>query len=144
MTIKEAIILIECSATELVGALAEAENDSAATRLQRYIDAYDMAISALRAQQEKPFGGWLDVVDVIEREPAVDAVEVVRCKECKWSHTPYTDGFEKIFPGGAFSCRMGRGLNQDPFGERLPNDDSIVSGDDFCSYGERKEGFEDG
>ena len=74
---------------------------------------------------------------------ATDAVRVIRCWECKWSHTPYTDGLEKIFPGGAFSCRMGRGLNQDPFGERLPNDDSIVSGDDFCSYGERKGDDED-
>ncbi len=50
MTREEAIILIECSATELVGAMAEAKNDSEAKQIQRYIDAYDMAISALRQQ----------------------------------------------------------------------------------------------
>lgn len=83
-----------------------------------------------------------DIGYMIRKRPTVDAVPVVRCRDCKWSHTPYTDGFEKTFPGGALSCRMGRGLNQDPFGERLPNDDSLVSGDDFCSSGERKEGAE--
>ena len=134
MTIERAKQLAKQWANGYVCSLREGEAE----------EYHKLCFSALRAQQEKPFGGWIDVVDVIEREPAVDAVEVVRCKECKWSHTPYTDGFEKIFPGGAFSCRMGRGLNQDPFGERLPNDDSIVSGDDFCSCGERKEGFEDG
>ena len=51
MTIEEAIILIECSATELVGAMAEAKNESEAKQIQRYIDAYDMAISALRQQE---------------------------------------------------------------------------------------------
>ena len=54
MTREEAIILIECSATELVGAMAEAKNDSEAEQIQRYIDAYDMAISALR--QKERFG----------------------------------------------------------------------------------------
>ena len=51
MTREEAIILIECSATELVGAMAEAKNDREAKQIQRYIDAYDMAISALRQQE---------------------------------------------------------------------------------------------
>ena len=50
MTREEAIILIECSATELVGAMAKAKNDSEAKQIQRYIDAYDMAISAIRQQ----------------------------------------------------------------------------------------------
>lgn len=51
MTNEEAIILIECSATELVGAMAEAKNEREAKQIQRYIDAYDMAISALRQQE---------------------------------------------------------------------------------------------
>lgn len=51
MTTEEAITLIECSATEFVGTLAETENDSAAKQLRRYIEAYDMAISALRQQE---------------------------------------------------------------------------------------------
>lgn len=45
----------------------------------------------------------------------VDAVPVVRCKECKWA-------------GGDFVCYRGVMVQHKP--------------DDFCSYGERKEGAE--
>ena len=57
-------------------------------------------------------------VDVIEREPAVDAVEVVRCGECRRA----TRG-----GGGYVWC----------WSRTMPLDG-------FCSYGERKEGVEDG
>ena len=65
MTREEAIILIECSATELVGAMAEAKNDSEAEQIQRYIDAYDMAISAIRQKDAagKDVGKWISVKD---------------------------------------------------------------------------------
>lgn len=43
----------------------------------------------------------------------VDAVPVVRCKECKWT-------------GGDFVCYRGVMVQHKP--------------EDFCSYGERKEG----
>ena len=45
----------------------------------------------------------------------VDAVPVVRCKECKWA-------------GGDFVCYRGVMVQHKP--------------EDFCSYGERKEGAE--
>lgn len=73
MTIKEAITLLGGAATELVCALAKPENNT--TQLQRYIDAYDMAISALRAQQENPFGGWISVKDKLPE----DDQEVILC-----------------------------------------------------------------
>ena len=67
-------------------------------------------------------------VDVIEREPAVDAVEVVRCRECKhldvvnrkelYAHCPKTN---TVF---------------------LPFE--LDTREHFCSLGERKEGVEDG
>lgn len=47
----EAITLLECSAIEAVGTLAATTEPSVAKQLQRYIDAYDMAIAAL---QETP------------------------------------------------------------------------------------------
>ena len=50
-------------------------------------------------------------------EPTVDAVEVVRCKDCKH----YCDY------GRVWDCRKYEGMH-------LPNDN------DFCSYGERREG----
>lgn len=47
--------------------------------------------------------------------PTVDAVPVVRCKECKWT-------------GGDFVCYRGVMVQHKP--------------EDFCSYGERKDGAE--
>lgn len=66
--------------------------------------------------------GWNDSIDaIIENEPTVDAVEVVRCKDCKYR------------------------LETDE-GEYNPEDIvcSYWSSDglqamDYCSYGERKE-----
>lgn len=55
-------------------------------------------------------------VDAIENAPAVDAVEVVRCEDCK-----HYDGQECFHP----RAEMGDTLGIDPT--------------DFCSYGERKE-----
>ena len=57
-------------------------------------------------------------VDVIEREPAVDAVEVVRCGECR----------RATRCGGGYVWCAG----------------DVMPVDGFCSYGERKEGVEDG
>lgn len=48
--------------------------------------------------------------------PTVDAVPVVRCKECKWT-------------GGDFVCYWGVMVQHKP--------------EDFCSYGERRGGGED-
>jgi hypothetical protein len=56
VTREEAIVLLECSATEAVGVLAATTEPSAAVQLQRYVDAYDMAISALREQSQ-----WISV-----------------------------------------------------------------------------------
>ena len=52
---------------------------------------------------------YFDAVFDVEEMPTVDAVEVVRCRDCRKFKT--------------YGCRM------------------VASGyDDFCSYGERKEG----
>lgn len=65
------------------------------------------------------FGVVFDFVDMICNAPAVDAVAVVRCRECLyWQDNnggyPHED------------CRWGKGETPDA--------------DDFCSYGERKDG----
>lgn len=59
--------------------------------------------------------GFAEADRVIWGMPTVDAVEVVRCKDCK-----YNSGTKKC-------------LNPDSF-FAVPKDD------DFCSYGERKDG----
>lgn len=58
------------------------------------------------------------VVHHLDRQPTVDAVEVVRCKDCKnCSH-------DKIF--GHYWCNRMHSTYK-------------VKPDDFCSYGKRKE-----
>lgn len=59
--------------------------------------------------------GMKNIKELINAIPAADVVEVVRCKDCK-----YNIGTKKC-------------LNPDSF-FAVPKDD------DFCSYGERKDG----
>ena len=67
---------------------------------------------------------------VAENTPTVDAVEVVRCRDCKW-----------YMPGDLFTDIM--------FCHRLKKDNGKPAkynycADDFCSYGERKDGDRNG
>jgi hypothetical protein len=63
---------------------------------------------------------------VIKNAPAVDAVEVVRCKDCKW----YQEG--KLLAPNKFCFRL-----------KHPKEDRKIgynyAPDDFCSYGERRD-----
>lgn len=59
--------------------------------------------------------GIESVLEYAENLPAADVAPVVQCKECKWT-------------GGDFVCYRGVMVQHKP--------------DDFCSYGERKEGAE--
>lgn len=56
---------------------------------------------------------------ILREAPTVDAVEVVRCRECKQGEVDDPD-----FPD-QYYCHAGCGWN---------------NGDFYCSYGERKEG----
>lgn len=59
---------------------------------------------------------------IIEDAPSVDAVEVVRCKECKhWICNPNTEEWGK--------CKW---ISDEQF-------DVVMNADDFCSYGEEAE-----
>lgn len=57
MTIEEAIKTIELAIAEVEWVYPI-----------NYAAAFDVAISALRAQQEKPFGGWISVKDKLPEE----------------------------------------------------------------------------
>lgn len=65
---------------------------------------------------------YRDIKKSMEATKTVDAVPVVRCKECKYSYADL-DGL---------CCTYGVCL------------DSIVPEDFYCSYGERRGGGEDG
>ena len=59
-----------------------------------------------------------DVIMMIKTAPTVDAVPVVRCRECKWWQED----------DDIWHCDNPDGL------------DNYAKPEDFCSYGERKEG----
>lgn len=65
--------------------------------------------------------GWNGVINLIEQAPTVEAVPVVRCKDCKHY------GCEKEPSHGTVYhfCKRHKGL-------------VVVRRDTYCSYGERK------
>ena len=65
-------------------------------------------------------GGLVDVVEFLNDMPTVDAVPVVRCKDCKHWHK------DTVF------------CDYMPYGEASERVNWYA--DDFCSYGERKDG----
>ena len=66
-------------------------------------------------------GAWRD-----DDGDAVDIVEVVRCKDCKW--------YYKHIANYDYCC------HKNPDGRWAQNFAVIARDDDFCSYGERKDG----
>lgn len=74
--------------------------------------------------EDNPFIHYYDGEEIIKNAPTVDAVEVVRCRECKF-------GSWDSEPDDAMVCVR-------------TNDGFWRSGNDFCSRGERKEGADNG
>ena len=70
--------------------------------------------------EDNPFIHYYDGEEIIKNAPTVDAVEIVRCRECKF-------GSWDSEPDDAMVCVR-------------TNDGFWRSGNDFCSRGERKEG----
>ena len=86
-------------------------------------------------QQFKPFKGFehamyrklCETEIAIGKLPAADVVPVVRCKDCKW--------FADNNGGQWYGCQMFQVVWNTPEDAPKP--------DDFCSYGERKNGGAD-
>ena len=95
---------------------------------KRMIDVNKVINSMQKCLDESPdkkhsvgYFAFESIIECLKQEPTVDAVEVVRCRDCKqaWIH-----------PCGYVYChRDGRNAYEMTF-----NIDS------FCSYGERKDG----
>ena len=60
--------------------------------------------------------------EMIDDSPTIDAVEVVRCSQCK--HRMHLEGATDV----AWECALRYGLP------------GVIAEEDYCSYGERKEG----
>lgn len=67
---------------------------------------------------------WAVLVGDIDDAPTIDAVPVVRCKDCKYK--------ADYFNSGNYVCKR----NQCTVCGR----NSFIRDDDFCSYGKRKDG----
>lgn len=65
-----------------------------------------------------------EFVAFLKKQPTIDAVPVVRCKDCKW--------FANNNGGEWYGCYMFHVVRITPEDAPKP--------DDFCSYGERKNG----
>ena len=84
----------------------------------RLIDAHDLWTEIMMLPHNGDMISSEEVEKAIVEAPAVDAVPVVRCKDCLKRNTadcPMSDAFESY-----------------PFYD--------TKDDDFCSYGERREG----
>ncbi len=66
---------------------------------------------------------WTTQHEALMHIPAADVVEVVRCKDCKYSEHWYRD--KRL-------CRLW-------YGEEKPPSPIDVFDDGFCNYGERRE-----
>lgn len=66
-----------------------------------------------------------EAIDAVEQMPTIDAVPVVRCKDCKY----YKEGV--VLSPQKFCFRL-RGRDGEAIGYNFADDD-------FCSYGERSE-----
>ena len=77
--------------------------------------------AAKEAVKYIPWCDWKAVGDCLDELPASDAVKVVRCRDCKW--------YERVMYSKRFRCCKIGGLG-------------APDADDFCSYGERREGNE--
>ena len=66
--------------------------------------------------------GWNGMVRLLEKAPTVDAVEVVRCRDCIYTRKVY----------GRLVCKYGTCAG------------CILRDDFFCANGERRGGGEDG
>ena len=95
--------------------------------MARLIDADEVDYENISCSQSQLH--WLN--RIIEMQPTVDAVEVVRCRECKhFRHYGKTSLFIN-----------GKNIKAGWCQRRISYDEEYrMTADDFCSYGERKEG----
>ena len=95
--------------------------------MARLIDADEVDYENISCSQSQLH--WLH--RIIEMQPTVDSVEVVRCRECKhFRHYGKTSLFIS-----------GKNIKAGWCQRRISYDEEYrMTADDFCSYGERKEG----
>ena len=92
--------------------------------IEKFNEKADMAECLVDARTAERFATFCALADAVEEMPTVDAVPVVRCKDCM--HYLIVDEFEG---GKRYMCKV--------------NHFSYINSDGdmhYCSYGERKNG----
>lgn len=94
---------------------------------KRLIDAEEVIgdLTAMKAQLGVDAILIDGMIDGLKRQPKVDAVEVVRCKDCKHA---YINKYSA--ESGVALCRL--------LTKRIGSFNFITEHEDFCSYGERR------
>ena len=85
--------------------------------IEKFNEKANMAECLIDARTAERFATFCALADAVEEMPTVDAVPVIRCKDCTFGH--YIDH-------GHMHCLHPCGLTTNMT-------------DDFCSYAERKE-----
>lgn len=93
---------------------------------KRMIDANALGIGRCSKDILPPdyCAGWNGVINLIEKAPTIDAVPVVRCRECKYHYWEQ----EPCHGKSVHYCKLPHMRGVEVFKEF------------FCYYGERKEG----
>ena len=87
--------------------------------IEKFNEKVDMAERLIDERTAERFATFCAIADAVEEMPTADADVVVRCKDCKyWQDN--NDGYPHE------ECRWGHGETPDA--------------NDFCSYGEQKDG----
>lgn len=98
------------------------DGDALVEKFDEFNGKVDMAKCIADARIAVRVASFYVLADAVEKMPTVDAEAVVRCKDCKyWQDN--NDGYPHE------ECRWWHGETPD--------------GNDFCSYGERKDGDSD-
>lgn len=131
----------------------------------RLIDA-TLLLEGVDALLKEVDSGAVEILEAVRlgiiAQPTIDAVEVVRCEECKWYDPPhilYNDGTRKNVGEDELNVTADVGINcsgrcmahnktyctshnrEDP--EDRPNIVIFRMPSDFCSYGEREDDDEE-
>lgn len=88
--------------------------------IEKFNEKVDMAERLIDERTAERFATFCAIADAVEEMPTADAEVVVRCKDCKYWHK------ETLF------------CDYMPYGEARERVNWYA--DDFCSYGERKDG----
>ena len=91
-------------------------------------NAVRMTLEANAAYQHGIATGMVEAAKIVEAIPAVDAVDVVRCRDCMWFAHEKGELQEYYRITGCYRLR------------ELGNDDPLLtSSNGFCSWGKRRE-----